>query len=200
MKYLRIFYESMISNNPVLILALGLCSTLAVTVKAENAFFMGAIVGCTVVISSCIVSAARYKIPYKHRLMSYMLIIVSVVIAEEQALSAFYPSIERALGPYVGLIVTNCIIMGRLEGFAASHTLLESLFDSLGVSCGYGAVLLIIASIREFLSSGAVWGVMLAPDFFVPCRVFGSSAGAFIVFAAVLYAVGRIKKLFKRAS
>ncbi|MBU1105109.1 MAG: NADH:ubiquinone reductase (Na(+)-transporting) subunit D [Candidatus Riflebacteria bacterium] len=200
MKYLRILWEGLIPNNPVFILALGLCSTLAVTLKVENAFFMAVMVGITTIFSSVCVAALRYYIPFRFRLLSYMLIIVTAVIAVEQLLKALFPEVARALGPYVGLIVTNCVVMGRLEAFAVSHRPLEAFFDALGVALGYAAVLLSIASIREFLGNGTLWGLHVAPDFYIPCRVFNSPPGAFIVFAALLFAVNWLRSIVRRDS
>ncbi|PKL44580.1 MAG: hypothetical protein CVV41_04245 [Candidatus Riflebacteria bacterium HGW-Riflebacteria-1] len=200
MRYLRILWEGLIPNNPVFILALGLCSTLAVTLKVENAFFMAVMVGITTLFSSAIVAALRYYIPFRYRLLSYMLIIVTVVIAVEQTLRALFPDVARALGPYVGLIVTNCVVMGRLEAYAASHRPVEAIFDALGVAMGYAIVLLTIAAIREFLGNGTLWGLQVAPDFYIPCRVFNSPPGAFIVFAALLFAVNWLRTLARRDS
>jgi len=200
MKYLRILWEGLVPNNPVFILALGLCSTLAVTLKVENAFFMAVMVGVTTIASSVVVAAVRYRIPFRFRLLSYMLIIVTVVIAIEQSLRALFPEVARALGPYVGLIVTNCVVMGRLEAFAASHRPLEAFFDALGVALGYAVVLLSIASIREFLGNGTLWGLNVTPDFYIPCRVFNSPPGAFIVFAALLVLVNWLRAITRRQS
>ncbi len=198
MRYLRTLWEGLIPNNPVLILALGLCSTLAVTLKLENAFFMAVMVGVATICSSVAVAALRFYIPFRYRLLSYMLIIVTVVIAVEQTLRALFPEVARSLGPYVGLIVTNCVVMGRLEAFASSHRPLEAFFDALGVVLGYAAVLLSIAAIRESLGNGTLWGLRVAPDFYIPCRVFNSPPGAFIVFAALLFFVNWLKATTRR--
>lgn len=200
MKYLRILWEGMLPNNPVMIMALGLCSTLAVTLKVENAFFMAVMVGITIVLSSLSVAALRYRIPFRFRLLSYMMIIVTVVIAIEQILRALFPEVARALGPYVGLIVTNCVVMGRLEAFASSHQSVEAFFDALGVALGYALVLLSIASVREFLGNGTLWGLTVTPDFYIPCQVFNSPPGAFIVFAALLFFVNWLRALSRRES
>ncbi len=188
----------MIPANPVLILGLGLCSTLAVTLRVENAFFMALMVGFTTVFSSVSVSCLRYRIPQRFRLIAYMMIIVTAVITVEQLLKAFFPGVARSLGPYVGLIVTNCVVMGRLEGFAISHSPSESLFDALGIVCGYSAVLLGIAGVRELLGNGTLWWLQVAPDFYVPCRVFDSPPGAFLVFAGLLFVVNWLRSTLRR--
>ncbi|MDD2998486.1 MAG: NADH:ubiquinone reductase (Na(+)-transporting) subunit D [Erysipelotrichia bacterium] len=200
MKYWKIIWQGMIPANPVFVLALGLCSTLAVTLKVENAFFMAVMVGITTIFSSVVVAVLRYRIPFRFRLLSYMLIVVTAVISVEQLLRAFFPDMARALGPYVGLIVTNCVVMGRLEAFASSHRPLESFFDALGVSLGYLIVLMSISGIRELLGNGTLWGLKVVPDFYIACRVFNSPPGAFIVFAALLFVVNWLRSVAKRDS
>lgn len=200
MKYWKLIWQGMIPANPVFVLALGLCSTLAVTLQVANAFFMAVMVGITTIFSSMAVSVLRYRIPFRFRLISYMLIVVTAVISVEQLLRAFYPDMARTLGPYVGLIVTNCVVMGRLEAYAVSHRPVEAFCDALGVSLGYLMVLLSIAGIREFLGNGTLWGLAVAPDFYIPCRVFNSPPGAFLVFAALLFVVNWLRASTRRNS
>lgn len=197
-KCLKIIWRGMVPENPVLVLALGLCSTLAVTIKFENALFMGIMVGFTAIITSLITSCLRHSIPFKFRLMSYMIIIVTSVITVEQLLKAYYPDMARELGPYVGLIVTNCIVMGRMESFASSHKVYETFFDALGISIGYALVLLAIASIRELIGFGTIWRLALLPEEYIPCKVFSSPAGAFIVFALLLFVVNWLRSFGRR--
>lgn len=200
MKYWKTLWEGLIPSNPVFVMALGLCSTLAVTLKVENAFFMSVMVGFATIFSSVAVSIMRYHIPRRFRLLAYMLIVVTAVITVEQMLRAFFPEVARSLGPYVGLIVTNCVVMGRLEAFATSHSPVESFFDALGVSLGYGMVLLCIAGIRELLGNGTLWWLKVAPDFYIPCRVFDSPPGAFLVFAGLLFVVNWLRASARRES
>ncbi len=188
----------MIPENPVFVLALGLCSTLAATTKVENAFFMSVIVGLTTIVTSVICSLLRYKIPFRFRLLSYMLIIVTSVITAEQLLKVFYPAIAKELGTYVGLIVTNCIVMGRMEAYASSHTPGESFCDALGVSLGYMMVLMSISIVREALGNGTIWNLALMPEDYIPCRVFSSPPGAFIVFAFFLFLVNWFKSFGRK--
>jgi Na+-transporting NADH:ubiquinone oxidoreductase subunit D len=198
MRYWRTFWEGLVPANPVLVLGLGLCSTLAVTLKTENAFFMSVMVAFATITSSVAVSVIRYRIPQKYRLLAYMLIIVTAVITVEQIIKAFLPEVARALGPYIGLIVTNCVVMGRLEAYAVSHRPIEAFFDALGVSAGYGGVLMTIASVREALGNATLWGLNVMPDFYIPCRIFNTPPGAFLVFAALLFLVNRIGAAARR--
>ncbi len=190
----------MVPANPVFVLALGLCSTLAVTLSVGNAFFMGIMVGITTIFSSVVISLLRYHVPFRFRLISYMLVVVTAVISVEQLLRAYFPDMARALGPYVGLIVTNCVVMGRLEAYAVSHRPAEALCDAVGVSIGYLTVLLIIAVVREAAGNATLWGLAIMPDFYIPCRVFNSPPGAFLVFAALLYLVNRLRAGSERES
>lgn len=197
-KNLKIIWRGMIPENPVFILALGLCSTLAVTSKVENAFFMSVIVGLTTITTSVICSLLRFKIPFRFRLLSYMLIIVTAVITAEQLLKLFYPEIARELGAYVSLIVTNCIVMGRMEAYASSHTAKESFCDALGVSLGYMLVLMAISVVREAFGNGTVWNLAVFSEDFVPCRVFSSPPGAFIVFVGFLFLTNWLRSFGRR--
>lgn len=192
-KYLKIIWRGLIPENPVFILALGLCSTLASTTKVENAFFMSVIVSLTTIFSSILCSLLRFKIPHRYRLLSYMLIIVTIVIVAEQILKAYFPEVSKELGAYVGLVVTNCIVMGRMESFASSHTVSESFCDALGISLGYSSVLISISAIREIIGNGTIWNLAVMPDGYIPCLVFSSPPGAFIVFALFLFIVNWLR-------
>lgn len=188
----------MIPENPVFVLALGLCSTLAATTKVENAFFMSIIVGLTTITTSIICSALRFKIPHRFRLLSYMLIIVTAVITVEQIMKITNPEIAKELGAYIGLVVTNCIVMGRMEAYASSHSIKESFCDSLGVSIGYSLVLISISVVRELLGNGTIWNLYIMPDFYIPCKVFSSPPGAFIVFTLFLFIVNWFRSFVRK--
>ncbi len=195
---LKTIWKGMIPENPVFVLALGLCSTLAITMKVENAFFMAVMVGITTIVTSVITSILRYRIPFRFRLISYMLIIVTVVITAEQLLKVFYPAMAKELGAYVGLIVTNCIVMGRMEAFASSHKPSESFCDALGVSIGYMMVLMGISAIREALGNGTIWNLSVMPEGYIPSYVFSSPPGAFIVFVMLLFIVNWLRSFGRR--
>lgn len=195
---LKNIWRGMVPENPVFILALGLCSTLAVTIKVENAFYMAMMVGITTIATSVITSLLRFRIPFKFRLLTYMLIIVTTVITAEQLLKVLYPEMARELGAYVGLIVTNCIVMGRMESYASSHSPFESFCDALGISLGYAMVLISMATIREALGSGTIWNLNVMPDGYIPCKIFSSPSGAFIVFAFLLFVVNWLRSFGRR--
>jgi Na+-transporting NADH:ubiquinone oxidoreductase subunit D len=197
MNAFNLIFKGIFTSNPVFVLALGLCSTLAVTSRLDTAFFMGVMVAATTIFSSTLISTLRYKIPFSFRLMSYMLLIISAVITIEQLLKAYHPDMARTLGQYVGLMVTNCIVMGHCESFGVSHPPKETFYDALGVSLGYLLVLLCIAAPRELLGNGTLWGLAVAPEGYIPCQIFNSPPGAFIIFVALLTLVNSVKSAFK---
>ena len=155
----RHFLTTLGKENPVFAQILGICSTLAVTNVLENTVVMCLGVIFVTALSNFTVSLLRKRIPARIRMMVETLIIASFVIIVEIILKAFVPDIWRQLGPYVGLIITNCIVMGRAEAFALSNPPGLSLIDGLGSGLGYAYVLVFIAFFRELLGSGTVWKI-----------------------------------------
>lgn len=154
----EIIKRNLFSDNQVLRAVLGICSALAVTNTMRNSLVMGLGVSFTTALSSFTLSAMRNAIPYRVRMLVQTLIIAVYVIFFDLLLQAFIPDISKQLGPYVGLIITNCIIMGRAEAFAQKNLPIPSLVDGLFAGLGYTGVLLIISLIREFLGFGTVFG------------------------------------------
>ena len=154
----EIIKRNLFSDNQVLRAVLGICSALAVTNTMRNSLVMGLGVSFTTALSSFTLSAMRNAIPYRVRMLVQTLIIAVYVIFFDLLLQAFIPDISKQLGPYVGLIITNCIIMGRAEAFAQKNLPVPSLVDGLFAGLGYTGVLLIISLIREFLGFGTVFG------------------------------------------
>ena len=143
-------------NNPIVVAVLGICSALAVTNRVENAIAMGLGVTFVVMASSMMVSLIRNFIPPKVRMVTYMVIISTFVILFQMFLEAYFPSIAKALGAYVGLIITNCIVMGRSEAFAAKNPVKYSIIDGFASGMGYMLVLVLVASVREVLAFGNI--------------------------------------------
>ena len=168
----KLFKENLGSNNPVFVQVLGICSTLAVTNVLKNTFVMCVGLVAVLALSNLTISLLRKQIPSRIRMMVEVLIIASYVILVDIVLKAYMPTVSRQLGPYVGLIITNCIIMGRAEAYALSNPPSMSFVDGLSSGLGYSYVLLAIAAVRELLGSGAVWGVRLLG----PGNVFGMAA------------------------
>jgi Na+-transporting NADH:ubiquinone oxidoreductase subunit D len=175
----EIFLTGLWKDNPVLRQVLGICSTLAVTNLMVNTLVMNAGLIFTVCMSSLTVSLLRNYTPMRIRMMVQTLIIASYVIIVDIMIKAHLPDISEALGPYVALIITNCIIMGRCEAFARNNPPLASFLDGLGMSLGYSLVLIAIAFIREPLGFGTLLGIRVMPESFVQWTIMIMAPGAF---------------------
>ncbi len=188
-KIKRVFSEDLGSNNPVFAQVLGICSTLAVTNVLKNTVVMCVGLVFTTSLSNFTVSLMRNYIPARVRMMVETLIIASYVIIVDIVLKAYFPDISRQLGPYVGLIITNCIIMGRAEAFALSNPPGLSFLDGIASGIGYSYVLLIIAVVREILGSGTIWGIRIVGDWWTNWSIMVMAPGAFFVLAIFIWVV-----------
>ncbi|MBT3210156.1 MAG: NADH:ubiquinone reductase (Na(+)-transporting) subunit D [Bacteroidetes bacterium] len=153
-------------DNPITIQVLGICSALAITVKLEPAVVMSLSVLFVLAFANVIISLLRNTIPARIRIIVQLVVIASLVILVDQVLKAFVYEISKQLSVFVGLIITNCIIMGRLEAFALGNKPWPSFLDGLGNAAGYGIILIIVAFFRELLGSGTIWGFQVIPDSF----------------------------------
>ena len=145
-------------NNPVIVQVLGICSALAVTAKLEPAFVMAVSVTAVLAFSNVIISLLRNTIPGSIRIIVQLVVVASLVIIVDQVLKAYAYDVSKQLSVFVGLIITNCILMGRLEAFALGHGPWESFLDGVGNGVGYGIILVIVAFFRELLGSGTSSG------------------------------------------
>ncbi len=159
----KVLFGPVVDNNPIALQVLGICSALAVTSTMENALVMTMAVIVVTAFSSLFISIIRNQIPSSVRIIVQMAIIASLVIIVDQVLKAFSYQLSKALSVYVGLIITNCIVMGRAEAFAMKEKPFASFLDGIGNGLGYGAVLLIVAFFRELLGFGTVFGVEILP-------------------------------------
>ena len=146
-------------DNPVTVQVLGICSALAVTVQMKNAFVMALSVTAVVALSNVIVSLIRNLIPNRIRIIVQLVVVALLVILVDQVLKAYAYDVSKQLSVFVGLIITNCIVMGRLEAFALANTLYKSFLDGIGNGLGYGIILMIVAFFRELLGSGKIFGI-----------------------------------------
>ena len=151
-------------NNPVLIQVLGICSALAVTAKLEPAFVMAISVTAVLAFANVIISLLRNTIPNSIRIIVQLVVVAALVIVVDQVLKAFVYDVSKQLSVFIGLIITNCILMGRLEAFAMGNGPWQSFLDGVGNGLGYGIVLIIIAFFRELLGSGTLFGYQVIPD------------------------------------
>ena len=162
-KKTKVLFDPVFNNNPIALQVLGICSALAVTTQLKTALVMSAAVVVVVAFSNVIVSAIRHVIPTNIRIIVQMTVISSLVIVVDQILQAFVPDVARDLSVFVGLIITNCIVMGRAEGFAMKNGPLASLLDGIGNGLGYSVILLLVAFFRELFGSGSLMGYPILP-------------------------------------
>ncbi|MBU8911078.1 MAG: NADH:ubiquinone reductase (Na(+)-transporting) subunit D [Desulfobacterales bacterium] len=163
--YIEILTRGIWKENPVAYQVLGICSALAVTVKMSTSIVMGIALTTVTAFSSLIISSLRKKIPSNIRIIVELAVISSLVIITDQILKAFFYDISKQLSIFVGLIITNCIVLGRAESFALANKPLESFFDGIGNGLGYSLVLVTVAFIRELLGSGKFFGFNIIPQF-----------------------------------
>lgn len=184
----KIINAGIFTDNPILVQVIGICSALAVTNMMMNSLIMGIALTFVTAFSSFTVSVLKDKTPKHIRMMIQVLIISSYVIIVDIFLKAYMIDISKALGPYVGLIITNCIIMGRAEGYAISNPPLPSFFDGLAAGLGYTLVLLSIATIREILGFGSIFGFTILPDTFTRWTLMVMPPSAFFILACIMWA------------
>ena len=151
-------------NNPVIVQVLGICSALAGTAKLEPAIVMGLSVTAVTAFANVILSLMRNTIPTRVRIIVQLVVVAALVIIVDQLLKAFAYEVSKQLSVYVGLIITNCIIMGRIEAFALANKPWPSLLDGIGNGLGYGMILVIVAFFRELLGSGTLYGFRVIPE------------------------------------
>lgn len=151
-------------NNPVIVQVLGICSALAVTAKLEPAFVMAVSVTAVLAFSNVIISLLRNTIPGSIRIIVQLVVVASLVIIVDQVLKAYAYDVSKQLSVFVGLIITNCILMGRLEAFALGHGPWESFLDGVGNGVGYAIILIIVGFFRELLGSGTLLGFQVVPQ------------------------------------
>lgn len=192
-------YNGFIKENPTFVLMLGMCPTLAVTTSAINGLGMGLTTMVVLALSNLFISLLRKVIPNRVRIPAFIVIIASFVTIVQLLLEAYLPSLNKALGVYIPLIVVNCIILGRAEAYAYSNPPVASLFDGIGMGLGFSFALTCIGAVRELLGAGKLFGLALLPDSFEPIRIFGQAPGAFFVLACLVALQNFVKEKRKKA-
>ena len=181
------------ANNPVIVQILGICSALAVTVKMEPAFVMGLSVIVVTAFANLVMSLLRNGIPSRIRIIVQLVVIAALVILVDQFLKAFVYDVSKQLSVYVGLIITNCIIMGRVEAYALGNKPWDSFLDGIGNGLGYAAILLIVAFFRELFGSGTLFGIQIIPqNWYIAEGGFYSNVGIMLFPPMALIIVGTI--------
>ncbi|MPW25555.1 NADH:ubiquinone reductase (Na(+)-transporting) subunit D [Alkalibaculum sp. M08DMB] len=183
----KVFNKGIYTENPVLIQVVGICSALAVTNRMMNSLIMGIALTFVTAFTSLTVSTLKSHTPKHIRMMIQVLIISSYVIIVDIFLKAYMPEMSAALGPYVGLIITNCIIMGRAEGFALSNAPTISFLDGIGVGVGYTIVLMAISLVRELFGFGTIFNIAIMPEGFTSWTFMVMPPSAFFILACITW-------------
>ncbi|MCW5600062.1 NADH:ubiquinone reductase (Na(+)-transporting) subunit D [Nitrosomonas sp.] len=195
----KILFSPVVDNNPIILQVLGICSALAVTSKLSTAITMCIALTLVVAFSSALISMIRHHIPANIRIIVQMTIIASLVIVVDQFLRAFAYEISKQLSVFVGLIITNCIVMGRAEAFAMKNPPLPSFLDGLGNGLGFSAILLIVGTIRELFGSGTLLGYTILPlakdgGWYVPNGLLLLPPSAFFLIGLIIWVVRSWKR------
>lgn len=195
----KILTNGILKENPVLRLVLGTCPALAVTTLAVNGLGMGLAATFVLICSNIVVSALRKIIPGQVRLPAYITIIATFVTILQMLMKAYVPSLDKALGIFLPLIVVNCIILGRAEMFASKHGIFDAALDGVGMGLGFTLTLVLMGSIREILGAGTFFGIRIIPEQIDSMTVFITPPGGFFVFGCLIALVVWIEtKMGKR--
>ncbi|KPK39084.1 MAG: hypothetical protein AMJ78_09045 [Omnitrophica WOR_2 bacterium SM23_29] len=196
-RLLKEFSKGIFRENPIFVIVLGLCPALAVSISLENALGMGLAASFVLVFSNCLISGIRNIVPSRIRIPCFIVVIASFVTIVELLMAAFSPQLAKQLGIFVPLIVVNCIIMGRAEGFASKNSILPSILDGLGMGLGFTIVLSFIAIIRELLGSGKILGFMVFKAY-PPATIMILPPGALLTLGMLIGLINLIKERNKR--
>lgn len=189
----RLLTNPLGQDNPITVQVLGICSALAVTVKLKPSVVMALSVVAVMAIANVVISLLRKGIPNRIRIIVQLVVIAALVILVDQVLKAFVYDVSKQLSVFVGLIITNCIIMGRLEAFALGNKVWPSFLDGLGNAAGYGLILVIVGFVRELFGAGTLWGYQVIPDsWFMSNGGFYENNGMMILPPMALITVGII--------
>ena len=195
----KVLLEPLIVNNPIIVQILGICSALAITSKLAPAVIMSIALTAVTACSNAAISAIRHYIPNNIRIIVQMTIIASLVIVVDQVLRAFAPEISKQLSVFVGLIITNCLVLGRAEGFAMKNPVWPSFVDGLGQGLGYSLILIALGATRELTGFGSLWGHPILPlvsdgGWYRPNSLMTLAPSAFFLVAGIIWAVRTWKR------
>jgi len=188
----KVLMNGLWSSHPICSTSLGICSSLAITNRVDNAVAMSLGVTFVLVITALLISSLRSLVPSRVRIITYMITISACVIIVDRFLKAYFPPISEAMGPYVGLIITNCILMGRAEAFYIQNPLYHSVIDAVGNGIAYSYTLVSLAVIREVLAFGTLLGMQVTPAGWEKWVVMAMAPGAFFLLAIFLWIIRTI--------
>ncbi len=187
MSVMKEFSKGLWRENPVLVLLLGMCPTLAVTSSATNGLGMGLATMCVLLCSNLVISLIRHWVPKKIRIPVYIVVIATFVTIVDLEMQAYAPAaLYEALGIFIPLIVVNCVVLGRAEAFASKNGIVKSLADGLGMGLGFTLALVALGGVREFLAGGSLFQVKLIPGWSTDFMLMTSAPGAFIILGLFL--------------
>ncbi len=190
---IRIFINGIIKDNPVFVLLLGMCPTLATTSSAINGMSMGLATMFVLICSNVVISLLKNLIPDLVRIPAFIVVIATFVTIVEMVMNAYVPALADSLGIFIPLIVVNCIVLGRAEAFAAKNNVVSSLFDGIGIGLGFTLALTILGVTREFLGSGKMFSFSLFPEDFA-ATLFVLAPGAFIVLGYLVAVFNKLQR------
>jgi len=196
MSFMKELSKGIVKENPIFVLVLGMCPTLATTTSVNNALGMGLAATFVLVCSNIIISMIRNIIPNKIRIPSYIVVIAAFVSIVDMVMAAYLPDLHKALGLFIPLIVVNCIIMGRAEAFASKNSVMDSMADGIGMGIGFTLALILMSSIREILGSGTWAGMKVMPVTYDPMLVAILTPGAFITLGLLMAGINMLKEKF----
>ncbi|HOJ42204.1 MAG TPA: electron transport complex subunit E [Candidatus Syntrophosphaera sp.] len=196
MSFMKELTKGIVKENPIFVLVLGMCPTLATTTSVNNALGMGLAATFVLVCSNIIISMIRNIIPNKIRIPSYIIVIAAFVSIVDMVMAAYLPDLHKALGLFIPLIVVNCIIMGRAEAFASKNSVMDSMADGIGMGIGFTLALILMSSIREILGSGTWAGMKVMPVTYDPMLVAILTPGAFITLGLLMAGINMLKEKF----
>ncbi len=193
MSNLKHFTNGIVKENPTLVLLIGMCPTLAVSTSAINGMGMGVATMFVLTMSNLVISLIKNLVPNKVRIPIFVVVIASFVTIVQMTMEAFVPSLYKALGVFVPLIVVNCIILARAEAFAQKNTVLASILDGLGMGLGFTLALTILGAIREMLGNGSIFNIRFVDENASTILIFILSPGAFIALGYLIALINRLK-------
>ena len=193
MKYLKIFFNGLIKENPTFVLLLGMCPTLGTTSRALIGMSMGVATTAVLICSNFIISLIKNLVPDMVRIPSFVVVIASLVTVLQMLIEAYAPAINESLGLFIPLIVVNCIILGRAEAFAAKNGAVESIFDGIGIGLGFTFALTLLGGVRELLGTGKIFSFTVFPENY-GALVFVLAPGAFIALGYLIALINKLKK------